>query len=119
MRKDRLLNVARALRESKNPEDFDMGMYGHACGTPACALGHYAAREDLQHTFTLDAVNDSILVGEDWVGFDSRDVRDHFGITPSEALELFEAEGCAGAKTAIEAAEFIERVVAEREAESC
>ena len=32
----RLLNVARALRESKHPEQFTMTEYVNPCGTPAC-----------------------------------------------------------------------------------
>src|SRR6187551_2522759 len=47
----RLMNVAKALRESPNAGRFDMGCYIHSgseeegeknwCGSPACALGHY------------------------------------------------------------------------------
>jgi hypothetical protein len=114
MRTDRLLLVARALRESKHPEDFRMVQYGNDCGTPACAFGHYAAREDLQDKFTLDAEGDTVLVGRrarpvSFVCFDSKVVLDHFGIDIAAARRLFGHDGCGNAETTIEAAEYIER----------
>ena len=57
--RQRLLNVVRALRESPKPKAFSMDWYGYGpneafpCGTPQCALGHYAAREDLQDFLRL------------------------------------------------------------------
>lgn len=62
----RLLDVALALRESKNPEAFTMRfytwgwsstgyvLYPHPCRNPECALGHYAARSDLQPILKID-----------------------------------------------------------------
>lgn len=125
----RLLNVARALRESPNPDKFDMVKYGHPCGTPACALGHYAARRDLQDAFGLRALSTSrdLYVTHDGLTtwYDDFDVREHFRLDTydddeeegwSEAEELFGGRGCGGAKTAIEAAEYIEAFVARRTA---
>lgn len=124
--KARLLNVAKALRESKNPDQFTMQVYGHSCGTPACALGHYAARQDLQSTYTLR--EDGGLIAKDdssrsWVPFTSIGVQEHFDITKDETYELFSDNeafdddetptwGCGNAKTALEAAEYIEAFVA-------
>jgi hypothetical protein len=126
MHKERLLNVAKALRESKNPEDFSMAAYAH-CGTPACALGHYAARTDLQDAFKLiagsgglylkEAVSPHLSSGLYCAG---AAVCEHFG-----AIELFHdgdedcdgnvitPVGCGNPATALAAAEYIERFVAE------
>jgi len=120
MNKERLLNVAKALWESKNPEKFDMDHHiHHECGTPACAFGHYAARQDLQDAFrivfdgqwrchwieTTDGKNENV-----W--WDDECVRKHFDISEKEARMLFFARGCGGAKTPVEAAKYIERFVA-------
>lgn len=127
----RLLNVAKALRESKQPEKFDMGTYvasveGTAetefCGTPACAVGHYASRPDLQDLLAIKVRQDGLglypyLAFAGTVcaaSYVSEDVLEHFGITEDEADELFDEEGCGDAKTPVEAAEYIERFVADR-----
>ncbi len=110
IRFDRLLSVVRALEEAKEPEPgkpgFSMSMFVHGCGTPACALGHYAARRDLQSEFEI--VGDQLMFkngthplldGSLHFGFDALDL-DHMS-------ELFSASGCGGAKTRHEAADYI------------
>lgn len=129
----RLLNVARALLESKAPQMFTMGFYVHGdaiskcrgvlpaeefCGTPACALGHYGARRDLQRLLKIVSgpVGSDLVYGDgDWrVDFSSHLIRDHFGISLEEADLLFGEDGCGGARTAKEAALFIKRFVAKK-----
>lgn len=116
MNKRKLLNVAKALRESPNPDQFTMQRFGYDCGTPACALGHYAVRHDLQKVFGLRAdgylkkrrARTNGLGG----GCTAPLVREHFGITESQAYRLFAGNtGCGGATTAIAAAVFIEKFV--------
>lgn len=131
MNKQRLLNVAKACRESPNPEAFTMRKV-HYCGTPACALGHYAARRDLQQMFqlptreALDFNRDrgplqvylgscSIIVGA-WGATSPSGAlfvhaQHHFGITAAQAEDLFSSRGCGNARTPIEAAKYIERFV--------
>lgn len=114
MNAKRLLNVAKALRESPAPDQFTMGQYAHRCGTPACALGHYAARHDLQGQFVLHQGHDGIFcVGadDDDVPYHDRRVLHHFGIDGEDAERLFGPTGCGSAKTPIKAAEYIERFV--------
>lgn len=121
MNRERLLNVARALRESPAPDDFTMQRYGNPCGTPACALGHYAARCDLQQQFRLweDGDNRSYHLTSLGLDYESRDVIEHFDLSGwPDAEELFGPEGCGGALTAVAAAEYIERWVAAREREA-
>lgn len=131
----RLLNVAKALRESPVPKAFDMNFYVYGdewatdsisknynkfdCGTPACALGHYASRPDLQSTL-------KVLVDEDGqfasfcdkeftnVTYDNDYVMLHFGVNEKEAQSLFSGDGCGNAKTAKGAAKFIENFVKNR-----
>jgi hypothetical protein len=113
MNKERLLNVAKALRESQNPQDFDMGTFVHGCGTPACALGHYGCRPDLQDTFFTEG--GSFFAKRD--GKETLSIfsvaSEHFDITMAQCDELFEANGCGYAETPTEAAAYIERFVAE------
>ncbi len=123
--KERLTSVVKALRDSPDPERFNMDRLTHPCGAPACALGHYAARDDLQEMFVL-------VPQEHWypgsglrlkaaptkqVSYTSRVVREHFGLTPAETHELFSASGCGEAKSADQAAMYIERFVARKEAQ--
>lgn len=121
MNKERLLNVAKALREAKNPEAFNMNFHlDHECGTPACAFGHYAARQDLQGAFKIafdgrwKAYNIETTDGQNEnVWWSDECVHEHFGVTEIEARELFFTDGCGNAKSALDAAEFIERYVIE------
>lgn len=127
MNTERLLNVAKALRESKHPEKFSMKDFANPdCGTPMCALGHYASRTDLQSDFYLidpklrgSTVNSPLraaVFGDDEpIGYDSRVVLRHFGIDYDAAEDLFGVAGCDDAMTPLAAAIYIERFVAEHQ----
>ena len=106
----RLLNVAKALRESPRPMMFSMRRFVHSCGTPMCALGHYAQRLDLQRTFRLS--NRCLMANGSVADFDGDEVKAHFGIKYDDAEKLFDAWGCNRAQTNIQAAEYIEDFVA-------
>lgn len=108
-----VLNVARALRESPNPERFTMKFFGFGCGTPACALGHYAARRDLQDVLSLTPTG-GLGLADGTPAFDGWDepvVHEHFGLDYQDLRNLFSPWGCGGATTALEAAEYIEHFV--------
>jgi hypothetical protein len=116
--RQRLLNVALALRESPAPDRFTMVMWGHPCGTPACALGHYACRPDLQDTFALFWQRPNPLLGLLIQGkrFITSEIvwgaiGEHFGITADEVTRLFGLLGCNGAKTPEAAIAYIEQFV--------
>jgi hypothetical protein len=131
MNKERLLNVAKALRETKDPRSFNMNSYFHPCGTPACALGNYAVRRDLQSAFAmvqrvLGASSYSFFVSaadmdaEFGIHYYSPEVLEHFDIDSGQAEQLFGPNNERGdgrlaqvARTPIEAAEYIERFVAD------
>ncbi len=111
MNKERLLNVAKALREAPEPEKFTMIQFVHlapegGCGSPACALGHYAFRQDLQSAFTQDTFGP-----QSGIGCASEEVLVHFGITEMQACQLFDSRGCDDANTPTEAADYIEKFV--------
>jgi hypothetical protein len=141
--KKRLLNVARALEESPVPKAFDMQAFCHNgeerydgnldrflpaidCGTPACALGHYASRRDLQRVFDLGKSGGRF--GTVWglrvtgkrglAGFNDRAVLDHFALSKEESAELFDQDGCGDAKTTKQAARYIRKFVARKEREA-
>lgn len=122
MSKERLLNVARSLREcTLDRSFFTMKKWGHeaswvrsmlgkvsskpTCGTPACAMGHYAVRDDLQDTFTLDETGGLRVRGRR-PNFEV--IGNHFGISYEETNELFSEYGCGNAQTREEAARYIE-----------
>lgn len=88
MHKERLLAVAKAVREG-NPEDFNMGAYTNTCGTPACCFGHCCARRDLQLDFSLkDGFPHHVDSDLDMSHVNAR-VAKHFGLKPSETDFLF------------------------------
>jgi hypothetical protein len=110
--KQRMLNVERSLLESPAPESFTMGTFFHACRTPACAMGHYALREDLQDTFTMSQGGGLGTRAGDRrhrLDCDGHEIREHFGISQVEAIRLFAYDGCNRARTPQEAAAFIRR----------
>jgi hypothetical protein len=112
MNKERLLNVAKALRESPSPSVFTMMKYGHGCGTPACALGHYAVRGDLQDVFALTESGSLVMAKDHLDYYTLSPTLQHFGITREQEDELFGCHGCGNAQTPNEAADYIERFVA-------
>ncbi len=102
-----------------NPETFDMGEYAVRqflknedgyydesrpnpfCGSPACILGNFAAREDLQSVMKLRPHNMPVLVlteTDSRVYFEDKEIRDLFGLTLEEANDLFSIDGCGEAK---------------------
>ena len=128
-----LLNVATALRGSIKPHMFTMARYANfdwekftswfkegtspkdkeviaRCGSPACALGHYASRDDLQSTFYLGYNTDGVISASSdrSVQLNGTIVRKEFGVSMMEAERLFGSRGCGEAETALEAAEYIE-----------
>jgi len=97
MNSERLRNVIRAVKEG-DAKDFDMSRYvkleSKGCGSPACALGHYAARQDLQQEFHLEQWR--VIAQGGWNDTDAfeRIVGKHFDLTIKEITELFGGFGC-------------------------
>lgn len=110
------LDAAQARQDSLPPNKrFTMATWGHEaigmneCGTPACALGHYAVTKEAQsrgwnlsiygHLETPDR-NDVM-----------KSARKEFGINDREIVRLFSGNGCGGAQTPREAANYIREFV--------
>lgn len=113
MNKPRLLNLIKALQESPAPERFTMDDYVHPCGTPACVLGHYAARSDLQDFLTAprDGWQEVQTTSGERVPYWDQLVLQHFDIAYSQACELFSTYGCGRAKTVDEAIAYLRRFI--------
>lgn len=111
MKTERLLNVAKACRETKYPNQFTMSKFGWRCGAPGCALGNYAVREDLQDEFSLDAQTHELRLRRipGFVGVDDERLLRHFGIDYATSQKLFGTHGCGGAVSPEQAAQFIEQ----------
>lgn len=122
----RFSNAIRALQESPAPHKFKMDTYGYPsnpesplpreqneCGTPACVLGQYAFRTDLQSAFQLKDGDLSAADGQP-IHYTSPEIREHFGITYSEAWFLFYQGGCGGAVTPAQAIKYMRDFVAQK-----
>lgn len=103
MRFDRLLAAAQAVEETPNPEMFTMVTFHHRCGTPACVLGQYSARTDLQDWTSPDDLLRT---------FKLLNAEKHFEIDTDQWDELFSGDGCGDAKTAAAAGRYIRDFVA-------
>lgn len=127
LHQQRLLTVAQALREAPK-KHFKMSEYakmeeGATCGTPACALGHFAARRDLQSFIRIETMQEWNEYEEDLglrytrnhggysLTYDDERICNYFGISNPEAEELFGAYGCNRATTPKKAAKYIEQFV--------
>lgn len=116
----RLSQVAVALEDASRYQFFvkifTMKKWGYEsdpvnCGTPACAIGHFAVRTDLQKSFELRG---------DTLFYKGRDVgtpaefRRYFGLSYGEAKLLFSVSGCDKAQTPRQAAKFIRKFIAKK-----
>jgi hypothetical protein len=102
-----ILDTADALHRKRGEPTYNQEDYAHSCGSPACALGHYAANT---RGFKLD---------RQWYEYFREDklftwdcgADEEFGLSYSEAMELFYYNGCGEAKTAKQAAKYIRSFV--------
>jgi hypothetical protein len=114
-----ILDVADAEHRARGEKVYDQSNFVHqSCGTPACALGHYAAysrRWELEPSRWGDIVPQ--LKNAPPSDFIDQQVRAEFGIDFGEFRELFGVDGCGGAKTAKQAAKYIRKFVARKDKE--
>lgn len=112
MNRERLLKVVIALRESQHAELFTMTRYA-VWGKPCDALGHYAARSDLQREFKLSRLLDRVYTASGKrVYWYSPEVLEHFGLSRDEAEDLFSGDGCSDAELPEDAVAYIEGFLA-------
>lgn len=81
----------------------------HPCGTPACALGHWAAAHP-ERGWRLQGLGPEAGLYQDGK-FAAAAAATEFGLTDVEVEELFGFRGCGNAKSAREAARYIRKFV--------
>lgn len=113
----RFENLIRSTAEA-DPKTFDMERAMHPCGTPACVIGNYADRRDLQRTFRLPSTRSrsfcDLVVGGRGTSACGPEVEVHFGLDMWEAYGLFNPYGCGGAKTPRQAVRHLKRFLARK-----
>ena len=110
---ERFKNLIRATAEA-DPKHFNMAFFGQ-CGTPACVLGNYAAREDLQDAFCFEDNTVKLCGSGVRISYANIAVRDHFGITAEETQRLFASWGCSLAETPAEAVGYLQRFLSRKQ----
>jgi hypothetical protein len=96
---DRLLQLADILDKAEpqnysvmnaRMEGYNQNKWTHSCGTPACALGHWA----MANTDRWCRDEDGGVSLHQFSGRTSRSAREEFGISAHEFVELFSSLGC-------------------------
>lgn len=137
---NRLLKLADILDEAQKKYDrlkaskkfkkgemgYDQKRFVHECGTPACALGHWAVHNPRRWRVkdgipafrgVMDPLSASCYqygarrVEANGVTAATKD----FGINLMESVKLFDGDGCGNARKASTAAKYIRRFVARRQ----
>lgn len=103
-----VLFVADAIHRANKQPTYNQGVLTHDCGTPACAWGHYGFIPSVQKR-GINIMNISCSLCETAAA--------EFGITISQAHELFGIFGCNHARTAKQAARYITNFVKRRQSE--
>jgi hypothetical protein len=135
MNKDRLMLAVQALEEAEHPERFSMRFYLHLdrdmmtsfykqvegyepswCGTPACILGHLGSRQDLQQFFYAEDCSLKYTPKDPdgyayTVAWGDVDLQRWFDLDHYYMRMLFSEDGCDGAKTTKEAADYIKNFI--------
>lgn len=130
----RLENAALVLEEATNlkvdgERQFNMEKFVHFCGAPACVLGYYGSRTDLQKLMVISGTKTKVkgrfgeyrldaqlvyrkgLYEQDIVDYYDERLLDHFGLNAEQSYELFGSEGCGGANTPLQAARYIRKFI--------
>ena len=105
-----ILQVADEVHVHRREPTYDQQKYTHACGTPACALGHWAAANPESWVFEC-GVPVGRTNGSRW-----NQAAIDFHLSSQEYEELFGPFGCGLPKTAKSAASYIREFVARRQA---
>jgi hypothetical protein len=117
-----ILDVADAEHRKNNEPAYDQCSVGHPCGTPACALGHWAAANPRRFIWNPRAEEEGGSVisykPDPSAGFYEMGSRE-FDLTSEQSTELFDGDGCGDARTGKAAARYIRKFVkrVEREQE--
>lgn len=121
----RLLRLADILskvdkqHEKKDEPAYYQGAFVHECGTPACALGHYAHATPERWKIVKYSATDYEYYDDPKLRHESSgnvfyDAKKEFCLSDREADRLFDSEGCGEALNGKEAAAFIRKFVKDR-----
>lgn len=111
-----ILDQADEIHDQKHEPLYLQSFYRHSCGTPACALGHWAAAHPERWAFVND-VPWLIDVQPYQNSFHKIELRGHnaaaieFGLKPWQSRLLFGEFGCGNARSSQEAAAYIREFV--------
>lgn len=105
-----ILDSADAIHLERGERAYDQEVFTHPCGTPACALGHWAAAHPESWVFHC-GVPVGLTTGSRW----NQAAMDFF-VDEEEYEELFGAFGCGFAQTSKDAASYIREFVSRRAA---
>lgn len=112
-----ILDKADALHKKRMEPSYRQLYYSHPCGTPACALGHWAAnnprRWEMRGRYPGSELVPFLGKGHNAIyGNESAEIE--FSLDSIDAYDLFGMSGCDSAKTAKQAAAYIRKFVAKR-----
>lgn len=114
-----ILDTADAEHRKRGEPTYDQGVFASSCGTPACALGHWAAahrrRWYFEDRWGISALIRPVLIRTEETGIAAAE--SEFQVSVREVLELFDTDGCGNARTAKQAARYIRRFVARKQKE--
>lgn len=107
-----ILDDADQMHRDDGEPKYDQSNYIHPCGTPACAMGHYALATEADFRISpygagwwfTNRSDGRILLIDDFA-------KSEFCLEDHESWELFSGSGCGNAKTAKQAAAYIRRFV--------
>ncbi len=115
-----ILDAADAGHRARGEPAYRQSAYRHACGTPACAIGHWVAAHPERWTYTHSRPHEGWpllsrlpIPRNPYLDTDAYrlSMEEEFCIHADEASELFGGFGCGGAKTGAEAATYIRKFV--------
>lgn len=109
LRLAKILDTADALHRKRKEPAYSQENWTHPCGTPACALGHYAAHTPSRWFFEHGFPKIKAGIGGSWAA------TEEFGLSDDNVAEIFSSRGCGGAKTAKQAAKYIRAFVKRRQ----
>lgn len=114
-----ILDAADAEHKKKGEPTYNQNATVHPCGTPACAIGHWAVNNKRRWHVNPDFVvykplaTDDHFAGLDFIAAAEKE----FGIGFNQAEELFNERGCGNARTAKAAARYIRKFIKRLRAE--
>lgn len=111
-----ILDRADALHRKQHEPTYNQSRFFHSCGTPACAMGHWATHNPRRWGVDTEQYRDSyehlprFRSGGSVITGGMAD----FALWCGEYDDIFGDQGCDNARTGKQAAKFIRQFVAQR-----